>query len=66
MVYYYLFGVFLSLQSITDFHAGFLQFNGNFVDGEKNSQYSDYAPLSIRQNFSCFDLLPSVKKKEKS
>ena len=27
--------------------SGFLQFNGNFVDAQNNSEYRDWAPLSL-------------------
>ena len=31
--------------------SGFLQFKGNFVDGQNNSKYRDWAPLSITWSF---------------
>ena len=30
--------------------SGFLQFNGNFVDAQNNSEYRDWAPL--KSNFT--------------
>ena len=40
--YYYLFGIFY-LCKVS--FSGFLEFNGNFVDGQNNSKYCDCAPL---------------------
>ena len=30
--------------------SGFLQFNGNFVDAQNNSEYRDWAPLNTQQS----------------
>ena len=38
IVYYYLFGVFLSCKVL---FSGFLQLNGHFVDGQNNSKYRE-------------------------
>ena len=32
--------------------SDFFQFQGNFVDGQKNSKYRDVAPLKIKKNNS--------------
>ena len=34
--------------------SDFLQFNGNFVDAQNNSEYRDWAPLSIFQAKTSF------------
>ena len=50
-VHYYLFGVFLAFYVL---FSGFLQFNGNFVDGQKNSKIPWLC--SFNQESSDFDL----------
>ena len=44
MVYYDFFGVFHLCKVL---FSGFLQCNGNFVDGQNNSKYRDCAALSL-------------------
>ena len=44
MFYYHLFDVFLVCIVL---FSGFLQFNGNFVDAQNNSEYRDWAPLTL-------------------
>ena len=54
MVYYYIFGILLSFQSIILKFPS--QFKGNFVDGRNNSKYGDVAPLNgipINHIFEC-------------
>ena len=39
--------VFSYLSKVLQVFSGFLQFQGNFVDGQKNSKYRDVAPFKI-------------------
>ena len=47
MVYYYLFDVCFSILIYKVLFSGFLQSNSNFVDGQNNSKYRDWAPSNF-------------------